>query len=298
MLKALESAMKVLVTGAAGRLGSAVVAHLLEAGYEVKATDYKHREGLPVRLVHADLRDEIAVYTLLEGCDAVAHFGNHANLLAGPSPQRLLAENTAMNANVFRAAVDIGIRRIVFASSVQAILKVPNGMRAEAPYTIPYLPLDGGVPSNPGSNLYALSKEFGERLLQELSLEHPDLVATTLRFPVLIGEAWLERFTGGGKPAPRSSFNFGELLGYLMFSDAAALVRATLDRQLPGYHQYYPAQTLEVRGVSVADLIREFYPGVPLRRPIEQIEALVDLSGIAEALGWAPKHRAVVEFAG
>ncbi len=58
-----------------------------------------------------------------------------------------------------------------------------------------------------------------------------------------------------------------------------------------------PAQTLEVRGVSVADLIREFYPTVPLRRPIEEIDALVDLSAIAKALDWAPKHRAVVEFA-
>ncbi|HTA92275.1 MAG TPA: NAD(P)-dependent oxidoreductase, partial [Polyangiaceae bacterium] len=232
--------MKVLVTGAAGRLGSAVCAHLSEAGFEVKATDYKHREGLKVKLVHADLRDEIAVYTLLEGCDAVVHLGNHPNLLAGPSPQRLLSENTAMNANVFRAAVDIGIRRIVFSSSVQAILKVPNGMRSEAPYPIPYLPLDGSVPSNPGSNFYALSKEFGERTLQELSRANADLVATSLRFPVLIGDSWIDRFTAGGKPAARSSFNFGEVLGYLMFSDAAELVRATLDKQLPGYHQYYP----------------------------------------------------------
>jgi nucleoside-diphosphate-sugar epimerase len=297
MLRArLETRMKVLVTGAAGRLGSAVCAHLIEAGHDVKATDYKHREGLKAKLVHADLRDEIAVYNLLEGCDAVAHLGNHPNLLAGPSPQRLLAENTAMNANVFRAAVDVGVRRIVFSSSVQAILKTPNGIRSEAPYPIPYLPLDGGVPNNPGSNFYALSKEFGERMLRELSLAEPALVATALRFPVLIGDHWLERFSGGGKPAARSSFNFGEVLGYLMFSDAAELVGATLERQLPGYHQYYPAQTLDVRGVSVADLIREFYPTIPLRRPIEQIEALVDLSDITEALGWAPKHRAVVEF--
>ena len=289
--------MKVLVTGAAGRLGSAVCAHLSEAGFEVKATDYKHREGLKVKLVHADLRDEIAVYSLLEGCDAVVHLGNHPNLLAGPSPQRLLSENTAMNANVLRAAVDTGIRRIVFSSSVQAILKVPNGMRVDAPYAIPYLPLDGSVPRNPGSNFYALSKEFGERMLQELSLANADLVATSLRFPVLIGDSWIERFTGGGKPTARSSFNFGEVLGYLMFSDAADLVRATLERQQPGYHQYYPAQTLEVRGVSVPELIREFYPTVPLRRPIEQIDALVDLSAITQALGWTPKHRGVVEFA-
>src|SRR5450432_1294239 len=218
--------MKVLVTGAAGRLGSALCAHLVEAGHEVKATDYKHREGLPVKLVLADLRDDIAVYGLLEGCEAVVHLGNHANLMAGPSPQRLIAENTAMNANVFRAALDVGIRRIVFASSVQAMLKVPNGMRAESP--VPYLPLDGAAPRNPGTNFYALSKEFGERMLEELCQAEPALVATALRFPVLIGEHWIDRFTGGGRPIDRSQVNFGEALGYLMFSDAAELVRATI----------------------------------------------------------------------
>jgi nucleoside-diphosphate-sugar epimerase len=289
--------MKVLVTGAAGKLGAAVCAHLLGHGYEVTATDHKHREGLKAKLVLADLRDDIAVYGLLEGCEAVVHLGNHPNLHAGPSPQRLIAENTAMNANVFRAALDIGVRRIVFASSVQAMLKMTNGMRVDTPFEIPYLPLDGAAPANPGSNFYGLSKVFGERMLQELSGAQPELAATSLRFPGLLSEQWLERFTAGGKPAARSWFNFGEVLAYLMFSDAAELIRAVLEKQRPGYHQYYPAQTLEVRGVSAAQLIREFYPQVPLRRPIEQIDALVDVSAITKELGWAPSERASIAFA-
>jgi len=289
--------MKVLVTGAAGKLGSQVCAHLLEHGYEVCATDRRHREGLATKLTLADLCDDIAVYGLMDGCQAVVHLANHPNLNAAPSPQRLLAENTAMNANVFRAALDLGIRRIVFASSVQAMLRMDNGMHSQQPLPIPYLPLDGAAPANPGLNFYGLSKEFAECLLARLCAVEPALAATSLRFPGLVSEAWLGRFTAGGKPAPRSAFNFGELLGYLMFSDAARLVRAALEKQRPGYHQYYPAQTLDVRGVSVAALIREFYPGVPLRRPLEQIESLVDLSAILTALGWAPEHRATIEFA-
>jgi len=288
--------MKVLVTGAAGKLGSQVCAHLLEHGYEVLATDRKHRTGLATPLVLADLCDDNVVYNLMPGCQALVHLGNHPHLNAAASPQRLLSENTTMNANVFRAALDLGIRRIVFASSVQVMLKTDNGLCNEVPYAIPYLPLDGAAPANPGLNFYGLSKEFAERMLQQLSAAEPALAATSLRFPGLVSEAWLDRFTAGGKPAPRSSFNFGELLGYLMFSDAASLVRATLEQQRPGYHQYYPAQTLAVRGVSLAALVREFYATVPLRRPLEQLESLVDIDAITAALGWLPAQRASIEL--
>jgi nucleoside-diphosphate-sugar epimerase len=287
--------MKVLVTGAAGKLGSQVCTHLFEHGYQVRATDRRHRAGLPVPLQLADLCDDIAVYTLLAGCDAVVHLGNHPNLNAAASPQRLLAENTAMNANVFRAAADHGIRRIVFASSVQAMLKMDNGMRMEPPFPIPYLPLDGAAPANAGMNFYGLSKEFAERLLQQLCEAEPTLSATSLRFPGLVHEAWLERLSAG--PAPRSNFNFGELLAYLLFSDAARLVQVALEKQRPGYHQYYPAQTLRVRGVALPELVARYYPQVPLRRPLISLEALVDVSALAHDLAWAPTPATTVEFA-
>jgi nucleoside-diphosphate-sugar epimerase len=289
--------MRVLVTGAAGKLGSAVCALLAEHGYELRAMDLRAEPNLGVPLSVADLRDDEAVYPLVEGCDAVVHLGNHPNLHVGGAPQRLLAENTAMNANGFRACVDLGVRRIVFASSVQAMLKMPNGLRVDPPYTVPYFPLDGAAPANPGCNFYALSKEFAERMLQELAAADPKLSATSLRFPALMSEAWLPRFTGGGAPLPRSRLNFGEVLAYLMLSDAAELVRAILVKQGPGYHQYYPAQTLEVRGYSAARLIQEFYASTPLRRPLAEIDSLVDVRAITEAVGWAPKERLSVDLA-
>jgi nucleoside-diphosphate-sugar epimerase len=289
--------MKVLVTGAAGKLGSEVCAHLLEHGYQVVASDRRHRPGLPLPLQLVDLRDDIDVYNLLEGCEAVVHLGNHPNLYAAASPQRLLSENTAMNANVFRAAMDHGILRIVFASSVQAMIKIDNGLRVEEPFPIPYLPLDGAAPANPGMNFYGLSKEFAERLLQQSSKAEPRLRATSLRFPGLVNQAWLDRAAAGGRPAPRASFNFGELLAYLTFSDAAGLVRAVLEQQKPGYHQYYPAQCLQVRGLSVAALVAQHYPHVPLHQPLERLESLVDISALADDLGWAPTSSISVAFA-
>lgn len=289
--------MKVLVTGAAGKLGSEVCAHLLAHGYALVATDRRHRPHLPLPLELADLCDDVAVYNLLKGCDAVVHFGNHPNLYAAASPQRLLSENTAMNANVFRAAVDLGIEHVVFASSVQVMIRIENGMRVEQPYTIPYLPLDGAAPANPGMNFYGLSKEFAERLLQQACKAEPRLRATSLRFPGLVNQAWLDRVAAGGRPAPRASFNFGELLAYLTFADAAALVRAVLEKQQAGYHQYYPAQCLQVRGLSLAALIAQHYPEIPLRQPLDRIASLIDVSALAHDLGWAPTSPTSIAFA-
>ncbi len=290
--------MKVLVTGASGKLGSVVCAHLLEHGFDLVATDRRHRDGLPklLKLKLADLCDDTAVYNLMDGCEAVVHLGNHPSLHGALSAQRLLAENTAMNANVFRAATDQGVRRLVFASSVQAMIKMDNGLRAEEPFPIPYLPLDGAAPANPGVNFYGLSKEIAELLLQRVCAAHSSLAATSLRFPWLVNEQLLERMSGSGKPVPRSHFNFGELLAYLMFSDAAELVRAVLERQLPGYHQYYPAQTLQIRGRTPAELVAELYPHVPLRRPPAELDCLVDISAITQATGWVPRHQAQAQF--
>jgi nucleoside-diphosphate-sugar epimerase len=288
--------MRVLVTGAAGKLGSAVCSSLLERGHQVRATDRRFRAEPGVQLVLADLCDDLAVYQLLEGVDAVAHIGNHPNVFSGPPPQRILSENTAMNANVFRAAVDLGVRRIAFASSVQVMLRMPHGGRIEPPYPVPYLPLDGAAPRNPGTNCYALSKELAERMLEEHVLADPALSATSLRFPMLLSEAFAPVFTGRGRPIDAKWLNFGELLGYLMFSDAAELCARVRESALPGYHQYYPALSLDVKNRPLAELIREFYPGVPLRRPLDEISSLVDIGDIPSSLGWQPKRRFSIEM--
>lgn len=276
---------RVLVTGATGHLGGYVCRALLDHGYDVRATDQRFVTGFPVRVELGDLRDEHFVYRLLEGCDAVVHLGNHPNAWCGPSRQKLLAENVAMNANVFFAAADLAVRRIVFASSIQVVL-AGSGGHTDPPYPVPYLPLDGSAPSDPRVNSYALSKEHGERLLRLLCDRDPQLSATALRLPMLPTERWLRRITS---KIPRSMLNVGDCMTYLTLPDAAELIVAAVARAPVGYHQFLPACTLEVEGYSLADLIAEHYAHVPLRRPVEEITSFVDLSDVTATLGWQPK---------
>lgn len=287
--------MRILVTGAAGKLGSKVVAALVNAGHEVRATDQRFRADLAVPLRPANLLDEHALYPLLDGCEALVHLGNHPNRFAGPSPQRLLAENTSMNANAFFAAVDSGVRHIVFASSVQVMIPIES--LAGPPYRLPYLPLDGHAPADPGLNPYALSKELAEATLRVTARAHPELCITSLRYPMLIGDWFRLRLAENGGRVPSDHLHLGEATAHLTFEDAARLVGHVLERPRAGYRQYFPAQSVEVRNVGARGLIERFYPRIELRRPLAAIEELVDLTEVEQDLGFSPSERFSVELA-
>ncbi len=286
--------MRTLVTGAAGKLGSQVVAALVAAGHEVRATDARFRADLAVELRPANLLDEHALYPLLEGCDALVHLGNHPNHFAGPSPQRLLAENTSMNANAFFAAMDCGLKHIVFASSVQVMIPIES--LAGPPYRVPYLPLDGRAPAEPGLNPYALSKQLAEDMLRVAARAKPELSLTSLRYPMLVGEWFRARLAANGGRVPSEHLHLGEATAHLSFEDAARLVPHVLANPRPGYRQYFPAQSVEVKNLGVPALIARFYPGIELRRPLGSIERLVDLTEVERDLGFSPSERLSVEL--
>ena len=286
--------LKVLVTGATGHLGTAVCEALLSRGHQVRATDRKFTRECPAKPVLGDLLDEHFVYEQVDGCDAVVHLGNHPNLGAGPSHQQILADNVRMNANVFWAAVQTGIRRIVFASSIQVMLR-HNGMRRDQPYQFPYLPLDGNAPTDPGTNTYAFSKEVGERALQVLCDEYRDLSATSLRFPMLPRASWVAHLRQTKLTLP-GWINLGECLTHLLMPDAGRVTSLAIERQTPGYRQYFPAMAMQLHGKTTQDLYREYYSHVPLRCPLEDLAEFVDLSALKDELGFVPEDRIVIDL--
>lgn len=288
---------KILVTGASGKLGEKACEALQRHGFDVRATDQKLPAERALDVELGDLKDEFFVHRLLRGIDGVVHLGNHPNAFAGPSPQRILAENTQMNANVFQAAVQHGVGRVVFASSVQAFLYT-NFERRPSSFRLPYLPLDGNAPCAPGPNTYGQSKEFAERMLQHLCAAHPALSATALRFPMLVNDLAIARFERQRSMDP-TWFNFSECVSsHLTLEDAGELIALVLERMGPGYRQYFPAVAVEFTGHSAADVIRRFYPDTPLRQPLEAITELIDVSEITNATGWRPSRRIAVPVEG
>jgi nucleoside-diphosphate-sugar epimerase len=117
------SAPRILVTGAAGNLGSRLAGHLVTAGHHLRLM--WHRRELPTDLtaaanvepVRADLADSATIAPAVAGIDVVVHF---AGVLFAPRPERFLAEtNTRWFANLTSAALGAGVRRILLMSFPQ-----------------------------------------------------------------------------------------------------------------------------------------------------------------------------------
>ena len=150
----------ILVTGAAGYIGSHTVLHLLDAGFDVVAFDdlsAGHREALPpeVPLVEASLADADAVRrTFAERRpDAVVHFAG--SIEAGESmtdPRRFYANNVANALHLADAVVDAGPVPVVFSSSA-AVYGEPEKV-----------PIEEDDPKAP-TNVYGETKLAFERVL-------------------------------------------------------------------------------------------------------------------------------------
>ena len=141
--------MRIAVTGSSGRIGRYIVRELVAAGHEVIGLDLRSQVGS----LQVDLTDSGQVYEGLVGSQAIVHMGAWANPGLVPDT-RTYSDNVAGTFNVFQAAADLGIRRVVSASSNQVY-----GFAGAPPL---YVPVDEDHPCRP-LNCYALSKMAGEQ---------------------------------------------------------------------------------------------------------------------------------------
>ena len=143
---------KLVLTGAAGRLGSYLREPLSKMADELLSTDIAEDIGTLYpgeRYVQADLADFDAVSPLMEGADMAIHFG--AIVDERPFPE-LLGPNFVGSYNVWEAAHQNGLRRVVYASSIHAAGMYPRNER-----------IGTDVPHRPDT-FYGLAKCFAEDL--------------------------------------------------------------------------------------------------------------------------------------
>jgi nucleoside-diphosphate-sugar epimerase len=110
--------MRIVVTGAQGRLGQPTVAYCHQQGAAVLALDSLPGTGEYGQSLRVDLTQPDEVYDALTGADAVIHLAAIAAQRVYPS-RRTFLTNVGMTWNVLEASARLGVRRVVIASSLQ-----------------------------------------------------------------------------------------------------------------------------------------------------------------------------------
>jgi dihydroflavonol-4-reductase len=126
--------MKTLVTGASGFVGSAVVRQLLEVGHDVRAllrpqSDRRNIDGLTLEVVTGDLTDRSSLERAMVGCEALFHVAADYRMWI-PNPDYTYQTNVKGTGDLMRAAGSVGVKRIVYTSSVATLGLTPNGSAA------------------------------------------------------------------------------------------------------------------------------------------------------------------------
>ncbi|GAA4590960.1 NAD(P)-dependent oxidoreductase [Planotetraspora phitsanulokensis] len=251
---------------------------LLEHGFEVVATDV--RPGPPdlgAQVLVADLTEYGQAVEVLQGVDAVVHLAN----IPAPglrTPSETFNDNTVMNSNVFLAAAQLKIGRVVWASSETTL-----GL----PFDVPprYAPVDEAHYPYPTST-YALSKVVTETLAEHVS-GWSGIPFVALRFSNVLGPDDYQAFPGYWDDARLRRWN---LWGYIDTRDAAASCRLALDAPVQGARSFIIAAADTVMNRPSADLLKEVYPGVELTREIGEFETLLAIDDAREVLGFVPQH--------
>lgn len=169
--------MRVFLTGGRGRIAKAVIDRFLAKGGQIRAVDVVAGESSAgVDHVECDILDYAALHTAMQGCDVVVH------LAALPAPMIAPAADTfqinvAGTYNVFEAAARRGIKRVVQASSINAIGCAYNITDLQ----LHYLPIDEAHPIFT-NDVYSLSKQ----LIEEIGAYYwrrDGISSVALRFP-------------------------------------------------------------------------------------------------------------------
>jgi nucleoside-diphosphate-sugar epimerase len=271
--------MRVCVTGGSGRAGRAVVSDLLAHGHWVVSVDLVPPSvdlGAAV-VLRADLTDYGQAVEVLADVDSVVHLAN----IPAPelrTPAVTFNANMVMNFNVFRAASQAGLARVVWASSETTL-----GL----PFDVPprYAPVDEDHYPVP-TTTYALSKVASETIADHIA-QWSGIPFIALRFSNILGPTDYQEFPSYWGDATARKWN---LWGYIDERDAATACRLALEAGISGSASFIIAAADTVMTRPSAELMREVFPGVPLTKDVQGTGTLLSIERAGQALGFAPQH--------
>jgi len=270
-----------LITGATGLVGSAVARKLVAAGFRVRAlvrssSPRVHLNGLDLEFAVGDIRDPDSVRRAMAGARYVFHVAADYRLWAR-DPSEIFAANVDGTRIVMQEAVNAGVERIVYTSSVATLELPDNGTAADES-----VPLAIGA----GIGAYKRSKIAAERLVETMVAE--------AKLPAVIVNPSTPIGPGDVKPTPTGRIIVetarGRVPGFLdtglnlvHVDDVAEGHLAALQRGIIGERYILGGEN-----VLLADMLAEIarIGGVSPPRLLLPRTGVLALAYMAEAAAW------------
>jgi len=284
-----------MFTGGSGKAGRHVVDYLVGKGHQVLNIDTKPLDNPKVRTLITDITDSGQVFNALSSymglhefdpslrpqpVDAIVHFAAIPRIMITPDNE-LFRINAMGTYNVVEAAVKLGIRKIVIASS-----ETTYGLVfANEPRNPAYFPLDEDYDVDPMDS-YALSKIVNEKTARAFALRSGcDIYA--LRIGNVIEPHEYSLFP---KWFADPGFRKRIAWSYIDARDLGQITHRAIETDGLGYQVFNAVNDHTSSDIPSRELIDRFYPGTPVRGELGEYETLMSNRKAREVLGFKEEH--------
>ena len=287
---------RIFFTGGSGKAGKHVIAYLLEQGHKVMNADLVSLNYPGVNNLIADITDSGQIFNAMTSYagldelepgggvpqfDAVVHFAAVPRILIKPDNETFRI-NTIGTYNVIEAAVKLGIKKIIIASS-----ETTYGICFSDGKTNPHvLPLEEDYDVDPMDS-YGLSKVVNEKTARAFQRRSGfDIYALRIG-NVIEPHEYADLFPHYFKnPEVRRRNAFC----YIDARDLGQIVDLCLKKDDLGFQIFNAGNDHNGAIIPTKELAEQFFPGVPITRELQENEALFSNRKIREVLGFKEQH--------
>ena len=286
---------RIIFTGGTGKAGRHAVPHLLAKGYSILNVDLKPLDLPGVNTLITDLTDSGQAFNALtthfgfdgyddgappKAPDAVVHFAAIPRVLIEPDNKTFLA-NVASTYNVIEAAMKLGVRKVIIASSETTF----GVCFAEGDKDYHSFPLTEDYDSDPMDS-YGLSKVVNEKTARAFAMRYgADIYA--LRIGNVIEPQEYTNFPAWLENPPSRKRN---AWSYIDARDLGEIVHLCLQKDGLGYQVFNAVNDTITADLPTPDFLKKYAPNSPVTRPMGPHEAPLSNQKIREVLGFKEAH--------